>query len=136
MKKLILVSILFFVSFVSISQSDSSGYKGTIKVQKKGAIVTVIYDEVNFRLIGKDQYGNILDSCVVQFRVKTTIKGIAYDELTNGNFLSKQMQVRLSRLDGSTTLFFSEILVSDKYGNKYKWNDLKINLGNAIEREY
>jgi len=136
MKKLF--SLLFFIciGLYTYSQSDTGTYKGTIKVQKKGSVFAIMYDEVNFRLVGKDQYGNILDSCVVQFRIKTTIKGIAYDELTTGNKLSKQMQYQLSRLDGGTTLFFSEIIVTDKSGNKIKWNDFKVATGYKLEREY
>jgi hypothetical protein len=136
MKKIFLFSLIILSGTFLYSQSDTSNYKGTIKIIKKGNVYAVMYDEVNFRLVGKDQYGNILDSCVVQFRIKTTIKGIAYDELTTGNALSKKMQYQLSRLDGGTTLFFSEIIVTDKSGNKTKWNDFKVKTGYKLEREY
>lgn len=136
MKKIASFLFLSFIFLNSFSQNDTSAYKGTIKVQKKGNINTVMYDEVNFRLVGKDTYGNILDSCVIQFRIKTTIKGIAYDEVVQGNTLSKEMQVRLSHLDSGTILLFSEIYVIDKLGNKLKWKDLKIKTGFNMEREY
>lgn len=136
MKKLFPLFLFLFLSNFLFSQNDTSAYKGTIKIQKKGNVYAVMYDEVYFRLIGKDQYGNILDSCVTQFRIKVTIKGIAYDELTNGNTFSKQMQYHLSRLDSGTTLFFSDIMVKEKSGKTIKWNDFKVKAGNSYEREY
>lgn len=136
MKKLFIFFSFFFITSLVFSQTDTSSYRGTIKVQKKGNVFAIMYDEVYFRMIGKDEYGNMLDSCVVQFRIKTSIKGIAYDELINGNTLSKKMQYQLSRLDSSTTLFFSEIVVKTKDGTTLKWKDFKVKTGSSFEKEY
>jgi len=129
------IKFLLFFCFTSLL-GFSQEYKGTIKVQKKGGIATLIYDEVNMRLVGKDNYGNILDSAVVGFRIKTTVKGIAYDETIQGTTLSNKMQFQLSRLDNGTTLFFSEIKVRDKSGTLFNWNDLKVKTGYRLEKEY
>ncbi|MBL7882674.1 MAG: hypothetical protein JNL69_01290 [Bacteroidia bacterium] len=129
------INFLLFFCVCSVF-AFAQEYKGTIKVQKKGGIATLIYDEVNMRLVGKDNSGNILDSAVVSFRIKTTIKGIAYDETIQGTTLSNKMQYQLSRLDNGTTLYFSEIKVRDKSGTFFNWNDLKIKTGYRLEKDY
>ena len=42
--------------------------------------INVFFDNVNNRLVGKDYYGNILDSAIVSFDIKVTIKGIEIKE--------------------------------------------------------
>jgi len=100
-----------------MAQNNAENKSGTIKIEKKNTIVQVHYDNVNFRLIGIDQYGNVLDSAVCEFEMKTTIKGIAYTEKTIGSSLTYEMQKIIGRCDGSCSLLFTNIKVKDKYGN-------------------
>lgn len=91
-------------------------YKGTIKVQKKGHLVKTQFDNVNYRLIGIDQYGNIIDSAVVEFQMSVTIKGIFYSEKITGPLLSNNMQQVLDRCDRSSKIFFEKIKARDRDG--------------------
>jgi len=47
------------------AQQKAPVKKGTIKVQKKGQLAKIIFDEVNYRLVGMDYYGNIMDTAVM-----------------------------------------------------------------------
>lgn len=131
MKKLIYL-FLFLISYSSIAQEEN---RGTIKVEKKGSISSILFDNVNNRLIGKDQYGNILDSVVVSFEMIVTIKGIAYSEIIQGTTLSRDMQKRLERVDGGTKLFFTNIKVKEKNGTIISWPKFSTKLGFSYEKE-
>lgn len=105
------------------------------KLKKKGTISSIFFDNVNNRLIGKDQYGNILDSVVVSFEMIVTIKGIAYSEIIQGTTLSGDMQKRLERVDGGTKLFFTNIKVKEQNGTTINWPKFSTKLGFSYEKE-
>ncbi len=108
---------MFFIFSNSIfSQEKSTKNCGTIKVQKTGQLSKIQFDNVNYRLIGIDQYGNILDSAVVEFKMSVTIKGIFYSENAVGPILSYQMQQLLGRCDRTTKIFFEKIKAKDRNG--------------------
>lgn len=109
-----LICILFFFAGASFAQNTT--YNGTIKVHKKGNLVKVQYDNVNFRLVGIDQYGNVLDSAVLEFEVAVTIQGIFHREKNTGPILSSNMQYLLDRADQSTKIFFDKIKAKNRDG--------------------
>lgn len=123
---------LLIITFCATAQEDN---RGTIKVQKKGNVYAVIFDNINNRLIGKDNYGNILDSAVVSYNVMLTIQGIAYEDKIQGTTLSKSMQNRIKRVDGGTTLFFTDIKVKEKNGKIIDWPKFNVKLGRSFETE-
>lgn len=131
MKKLLFL-FLITLTFCASAQEDN---RGTIKVQKKGNVYAVMFDNVNNRLIGKDNYGNILDSAVVSYNVMLTIQGIAYEEKVQGTTLSTTMQNRIKRVDGRTTLFFTDIKVKEKNGKVIDWPKFNVKLGGSFETE-
>lgn len=131
MKKILSIFLLI-ITFCASAQEDN---RGTIKVQKKGNVYAVIFDNVNNRLIGKDNYGNILDSAVVSYNVMLTIQGIAYEDKIQGTTLSKSMQNRIKRVDGGTTLFFTDIKVKEKNGKIIDWPKFNVKLGRSFETE-
>lgn len=132
-------NILFIVFFLfhigSFSQESTESNRGTIKVQKKGNVFAVIFDNVNNRLVGKDEYGNILDSAVVSFHVMITIQGIAYEETVVGTTLSRKMQNQITRVDRGTTLFFTDIKVKEKSGQTIDWPKFNTKIGFSFEKE-
>ncbi len=115
------------------AQSTNEPHKGTIKVQKKGHLVKVVYDNVNYRLVGIDQYGNILDTAVVQFEMIANIRGIFNSEKTNGPFLSKNMQEMLQRCDQTSKLFFEKIKAKDLDGTIINMPRFQYSFGYAHE---
>lgn len=131
MKKIFSIFLLI-LTFCATAQEET---RGTIKVQKKGNVYAVMFDNVNNRLIGKDNYGNILDSAVVSYSVMLTIQGIAYEEKVLGTTLSNTMQNRIKRVDGRTTLFFTEIKVKEKNGKVIDWPKFNVKLGGSFETE-
>ena len=131
MKKLFSI-LLLTLTFCAYAQEDN---RGTIKVQKKGNVYAVMFDNVNNRLIGQDNYGNILDSAVISYNVMLTIQGIAYEEKVLGTTLSNTMQNRIKRVDGRTTLFFTDIKVKEKNGKVIDWPKFNVKLGGSFETE-
>ena len=116
MKKLSILLFLFAFSYSISAQENSTEQRGTIKVQRKGRPVKAQFDNVNFRLIGIDQYGNILDSAIVEFQMSATIIGVFYSEKTVGPYLSYQTQQLLGKCDRTTKIFFEKIKAKDKNG--------------------
>jgi len=117
MKKFII--LLFFIPFcgsISAQENNTTEKRGTIKIQKKGQLSKIQFDNVNYRLIGIDHYGNILDSAVVEFQMSANIRGIFYSERTVGPMLSYQMQQLLEKCDRSTKIFFEKIKAQDRNG--------------------
>ncbi len=131
MKKI--VTILFLLSFILSIAAQDNEHRGTIKVEKKGQLLKVVFDNVNYRLIGIDQYGNALDSAVVAFEMSVTIKGIAYSEKTVGPVLSYQMQQLLGKCDKTSKLFFENIKAKDKNGTVVKMPKFQYVLGYSNE---
>jgi hypothetical protein len=127
---------LFFIGYYSysIAQENNNEHRGTIKVEKKDLLTLIQYDNVNYRLIGIDQYGNVLDSAVREFEMQTTIKGIAYSEKATGSYLTYQMQKIIGRCDGSCKLLFTNILAKDKKGNMVKMKPYTYTFGRKVEQ--
>lgn len=116
MKKLFLLLFFFALTGSISAQENSTQNRGTIKVQKKGQLAKIQFDNVNYRLIGIDQYGNVMDSAVVEFQMSTTIRGIFYSEKTVGPGLSYQMQQLLGKCDHTAKIFFENIKAKDRNG--------------------
>jgi hypothetical protein len=134
MKK-ISVLFLFVASMSSLfAQEIDKQTTHTIKVQKKGQISSVQFDDVNYRLVGIDQYGNVLDSAVLEFKMSATVRGIFYSSKTIGPVLSRDMQQVLERCDQMTNLFFSEIKAKDRNGNIVDVPKFQYQLGFAGEQ--
>ncbi len=129
-----LLFFLFITATLCTSAQDDK--HGTIKVQKKANnIRTLIFDNVNNRLVGKDHSGNILDSAVISYTVLLTIQGVAHEEKVIGSTLSPRMQNSISRVDGGTTIFFSDIKVKEKNGSLLDWPKFSTKLGFVYEKE-
>lgn len=108
--------LFIFLFFSSAGLAQEKKYNGTIKVQKKGHLVKTQFDNVNYRLIGIDQYGNIIDSAVIEFQISVTIKGIFYSEKITGPVLSNNMQQVLDKCDRTSKIFFDKIKAKDRDG--------------------
>lgn len=131
MRKIVFL-FLYLLAFQAIAQETNT--RGTITVQKKAQLKAVLYDNVNFRLVCKDIYGNIHDSAVVSYNFQATIKGLATYEDIIGNTLSPQMQQRLSRLDSEIILRFYNIKAKEKNGDTVSFPEFKVKEGRNREQ--
>ena len=123
---------LLFCSFISLIAQEGDT-RGTIKIQKTGQLVKIQFDDVNYRLIGIDQYGNVLDSAVIQFQLNVTIKGIAYSEKTVGSVLTYQMQQLLGKCDRTSKIFFENIKAKNRNGTIVNMPKFQYNYGYSDE---
>jgi len=124
--KLICSIILCIAINTSVcAQQKNPVKKGTIKVQKKGQLAKIIFDEVNYRLVGMDRYGNIMDTAVMEFQLFVTIKGMFYKTSTVGPALNREMQQLVDRRDSKTILYFKNIKARDRDGKVITVPELK-----------
>jgi hypothetical protein len=128
-----LIPLFFFLFFIGSLSAQENDKRGTIKVQKKGQLAKIQFDDVNYRLIGIDQYGNVLDSAVVEFQMNVTIKGIAYSEKTVGWALTYRMQQLLGRCDRTSKIFFDKIKAKDRKGTLVNMPKFQYNYGYSEE---
>ncbi|MGB3946636.1 MAG: hypothetical protein WBM13_01510 [Bacteroidia bacterium] len=113
MKVIRLLILIFVALFYAIIASAQTG---TIRVQKKGQLLKTQFDNVNYRLVGIDQYGNVIDSAVIEYEVAVTVRGLFYAEKTVGPYLSSNLQQILNRADQTTVLSFDKIKAKDRNG--------------------
>jgi hypothetical protein len=133
MKKLIILCFFFSIGSTISAQENDQQYKGTIKIEKKGQLAKVQFDNVNYRLVGIDRYGNVMDSAVIEFQMSVTINGIFYKEKTVGSALSYQMQQLMGKCDQTTKLVFENIKAKDRNGNVIDMPKFQFALGAADE---
>ena len=109
---------LFFFFDLSFAQSQNTRtvQKGTIKVKKQGHLSKIVFDDVNYRLLGFDIYGNIMDTAVIEFKMFVTVKGIFYKTSAIGPNLNREMQEVLERRDNRTIIYFKNIRAKDRNG--------------------
>lgn len=133
MQKIIFIFLFLSNSFVIAQENSIDTNRGTIKVQKKGQLSKVQFDNINYRLIAIDQYGNILDSAIVEFELSVTIKGLFYTEKTIGSTLTYQMQQLLGRCDRTSKIYFENIKAKDRNNTIVKMPAFQYNLGYVDE---
>lgn len=136
MKTLLSTLVLLICSCVLSAQEQEDEFKGTVKVQKTGHLVKVLFDNVNYRLIGIDQYGNPLDSAVVEFQMGVTVKGIFYREETKGFNLTYEMQQLLGKCDQSSKIFFDKIKAKDRNGTVLEMPKFSYSTGSRNDDSY
>ncbi len=133
MKRFIAFLLLCLSYNLASAQEGEYEFRGTIKVQKTGHINRIIFDNVNYRLIAIDQYGNPLDSAIQEFQLGVSIKGIYYKEQTKGSILSYQMQQLLGKCDQTSVIFFDKIKAKDRSGIVLDMPKFSYSLGKMSE---
>lgn len=128
MKFIYIFSIVLF-SVNSIAQNSTNEKRGTIRVRKTGDLVKIMYDNVNYRLIGVDRFGNLLENAVVSYQVMVTIQGVFHSEKIVGSTLSTSMQNTLSRCGERTPVYFKKIKAKDKNGSLLDMPDFQYLIG-------
>ncbi len=93
----------------------------------------MLFDNINYRLVGLDLYGNVLDSAVVEFNMSVTIQGVFYSEKTASPQLTFKMIQQLGRCDQTTKIFFDEITAKDKNGTLIKMPKFQYTFGYSEE---
>ncbi len=129
MKNRLFLLFFFLFTLSAFSQGTNNEKRGTIKVRKTGQLVKVKYDEVNYRVIGIDQYGNLIDTAVVEFQMSVSVQGVFHKLNVVGSALSPEMRQLLERTGGETQLFFKNIKVKDRYGAILRMPDFQYTYG-------
>ena len=135
MKKLLILFVVLTSQIPLHAQENGQEERGTIRVQRTGVPIKVIFDDVNYRLVGIDKYGNVLDTAIVEFTMGVTIKGIYKSEHANGYKLSREMQDLLSKCDQTSRLMFDNIKAKDKGGNILEMRAFGYSIG-SVNKDY
>lgn len=112
----VLLLLLCICHSVFSQEVHNNGKRGTIKVRKTGQLIKVEFDNVNYRLIGIDRFGNVLDTAVVEFQMSVTIQGKFFNERGIGPGLSDQMHLLMEKCEVGDILYFKNIKAKDKNG--------------------
>ncbi len=129
MKRIAVLFLFFIITGAVFSQSSPTNKRGTIRIRKIGNLVKVQYDNVNYRLIGIDRFGNLLDNAVIAFQLSVSIQGVFYTQKSAGSALTRSMQQLLGRCSGQTVLFFEKIKAKDNNGTVLDMPAFKYVLG-------
>ena len=121
--KNIFIAFCFCITLNNSGVAQTPIKKGVVKVQKKGHLSKIFFDDVNYRLIGVDIYGNIMDTAVIEFKMFVTIKGVFYKTTTLGPNLSREMAGLIERRDSKTVLIFKDIKAKDRNGTIINMSD-------------
>jgi hypothetical protein len=113
----ILLSFLLINSLVFSQHEPNNSNRGVIKVAKKGQLARIVFNNVDYKLIGIDNYGNVIDTAVIEFVMTVRIRGILYKEKQIGCYLNREMQYLLDRRDSNTSIYFEDIKAKDRSGN-------------------
>ena len=135
MKKILSILFLFAFCISMSAQEKEEEHHGTFKIQKTGQLLKVVFDDVNYRLIGIDQYGNVIDTAVVAFKMGVTIKGIYKEESTVGYKLSREMQQLLGTCDQTSKIFFDKIKAKDRSGTIVEMPKFSYSIG-SVNKDY
>ena len=127
-------TIILFLFMVTTSAVAAQEPKhGTIHLRKTGQLSKIHFDDVYYRLIGIDAYGNVLDSAVLEFTMSVTIKGVFYSESAAGPSLTYDMQRLLGNSDRTSVVYFDKIKARDRSGNIVEMPKFRYNFGYVDE---
>ena len=107
MKKLILI---FFLFSLTVSAQEPVG---TIKIKREQNLVKAVFDNVEYKLMAIDRFGNPQENTFASYTLwikgkKSTKKFVGYS-----NTLTPEMLKELKSLKRATKIFFTNIKVNE-----------------------
>ena len=113
---MIKTSIIFF--FILISTTCFSQEPATITVKKQSDLAKATYDNVEFKLIAMDRFGNIVDHSIKSFELHYVEKKKKLKVFKSYNeTLTPEMLSEFKKLKEAKKIFFTKIMAEDEFGN-------------------
>lgn len=120
LKPLFIIIVLLF-AFNAYSQEEPQ----KITIRKESNLAKASYDNVEFKLIAQDKYGNVVNHAVKSFELhyvekKKKLKVFkSYSEL-----LTPEMLDEFKKLKEAKKIFFTKIVAEDEFGNVVRLPDV------------
>jgi len=121
MKKILFI----FIGLIIISPIFSQEEPQKITIRKESNLAKASYDNVEYKLIAQDKYGNIVNHAVKSFELhyvekKKKLKIFkSYSEL-----LTPEMLEEFKKLKEAKKIFFTKIMAEDEFGNVVRLPDV------------
>ncbi|MBK6833409.1 MAG: hypothetical protein IPG89_03675 [Bacteroidetes bacterium] len=121
MKKILFIIIGLFILSPIFSQEEPQ----KITIRKESNLAKASYDNVDYKLIAQDKYGNIVNHVVKSFELHYRISNkkikmmISYSES-----LTPEMLEEFKKLKEAKKIFFTKIMAEDEFGNVVRLPDV------------
>jgi S-adenosylmethionine hydrolase len=121
MKKILFIIIGLFILSPIFSQEEPQ----KITIRKESNLAKASYDNVDYKLIAQDKYGNIVNHAVKSFELHYRINNkkikmmISYSES-----LTPEMLEEFKKLKEAKKIFFTKIMAEDEFGNVVRLPDV------------
>lgn len=117
------ISIIFF--FILVSTASFSQEPATITVKKQSDLAKATYDNVEFKLIAMDRFGNIVDHSIKSFELHYVEKKKKLKVFKSYNeTLTPEMLLEFKKLKEAKKIFFTKIMAEDEFGNLVRLPDV------------
>lgn len=114
--------ILFGICpFLLLAQEEPA----KIKVVKESDLAKAVYDNVEYKLVALDKFGNVVEHAVKYFEIHYVGKKkklVIFK--SNSEYLTPEMLDDFKKLKEAKKIFFTKIIAEDEYGNKVKLPDV------------
>lgn len=121
MKKILFIIIGLFIMSPIFSQEEPQ----KITIRKESNLAKASYDNVDYKLIAQDKFGNIVNHVVKSFELHYRISNkkikmmISYSES-----LTPEMLEEFKKLKEAKKIFFTKIMAEDEFGNVVRLPDV------------
>jgi hypothetical protein len=120
MYKFIFITLIQVYSICCFSQEPA-----TITIVKQSNLAKAIYDNVDYKLIAEDRFGNIVDHAIKSFEIHYVEKKKKLRILKSYNeTLSPEMLEEFKKLKEAKKIFFTNIMAEDENGSLIRLPDV------------
>ena len=108
------ILILFILSTLAMVGQEPD----VITVKKQTNLSKAVYDNVEYKLMAVDRFGNIVDHAIKSFEIHYVEKKKKLKVMKSySNALTPEMLEDFKKLKEAKKLFFTKIQAEDEYGN-------------------
>ena len=120
MGKGLIILFLLISSFAGFSQEPA-----TITVKKQSDLAKAAYDNVEFKLIAMDRFGNLVNHAIKSFEIHYVEKKKKLKIMKSySENLTPEMLEDFKKLKEAKKIFFTQILAEDEFGNLIRLPDV------------
>lgn len=120
MRKFLTILLLIIGSLTCYSQEPA-----TITVKKQTNLAKATYDNVEYKLIGMDRFGNVVNHAVKSFELHYVEKKKKLKVFKSYNeTLTPEMLAEFKKLKEAKKIFFTKIMAEDEFGNLVRLPDV------------
>lgn len=120
-----MVKISGILLFILASFSCFAQEPATITVKKQSDLAKATYDNVEFKLIAMDRFGNIVDHAIKSFELHYVEKKKKVKMFKSYNeTLTPEMLSEFKKLKEAKKIFFTKIMAQDEFGNLVRLPDV------------